>query len=63
MSNGKVYLKYILIYQVRKKYKFMHDYAVIESALLKGNLTALLQEVLTCKLCNKGFLKLIANTL
>lgn len=34
MSNGKDYLKYIVIYhQVRKKYKLMHEYAVVELAL------------------------------
>lgn len=62
MSSGKGYLKYIVIYhQVRKKYKLMHGYAMIELALLREKLTGLLLELLTCKLQNNSFLDIIVN--
>lgn len=64
MSDGKEYLKYIVIYhQVRKKYKLMHEYAMIELALLKEKLTGLLWELLACKLQSNRFLGIIVNIL
>jgi len=64
MSSGKVCLKYIAIYhRVRNKYKLMHEYAMINLALLKEKLAGLLLALLTCKVWNNGFLDVIENIL